>query len=272
VDVEGDYLTDVLTDAAVDFIDTKASGDRPFMLYMAYNAPHGPLQATEKYLNRFSQIKNKKRRTYAAMISAMDDGVGRIMESVRRHGMEENTIVVFLSDNGGVQNNSCDNGPLRAWKGSLFEGGIRVPFAMQWKGTIPAGQVYEHPVISLDIMATISALADADVSKEKPLDGVNLIPHLTGENPDAPHDRLFWRSYHKDGICVREGSMKLVADRDRNQGYALYDLSADIGEQNDLLSQHPEKGKIFEAACDEWNKELKPTLFPTLGEDKWWAR
>jgi len=272
IDVKGDYLTDVLTDAAVRFIDDKAAGDRPFMLYLAYNAPHAPLQATEKYLNRFAHMENRNRRTYAAMISALDDGVGRVMEALRRHDLEERTIVVFLSDNGGVQKNSCDNGPLRAWKGSLFEGGIRVPFALQWKGTIPAGQTYAHPVISLDIMATIAALAEAKISEEKPLDGVNLIPYLTGENREAPHKRLFWRDYLKDGICVREGSMKLVADRDRSKGFSLYDLSGDIGEQRDLLSAHPETVERLSAACEQWNSELKPTLFPTLGDDVWWTR
>ena len=272
IDVDGDYLTDVLTDAAVGFIDEKAAGDQPFMLYLAYNAPHGPLQATEKYLSRFAHIKNKNRRTYAAMISALDDGVGRVMEALRRHGMEENTIVVFLSDNGGVQKNGCDNGPLRAWKGSLFEGGIRVPFAMQWKGTIPPGQVYAHPVISLDIMATIAALADAEISQEKPLDGVNLIPYLTGINASAPHKHLFWRTYQKDGICVRAGSMKLVADRDRSKGFSLYDLSGDISEKDDLISKHPETVERLTEASEQWNSELKPTIFPTLGEDQWWTR
>jgi arylsulfatase A-like enzyme len=273
VDVEGDYLTDILTDAAVDFIDAKAKGDRPFMLYLAYNAPHTPMQATEKYLSRFPDIEDKTRRTYAAMVSCVDDGVGRVMQALRRHGMEEDTIVVFLSDNGGANNNASSNQPLRAHKGSLFEGGVRVPFAMQWKGTIPAGQVYAHPVISLDIMGTITALAGVEIAQERPLDGVNLIPHLTGKNDAPPHDRLFWRKFGQDAISVRAGNMKLVADSQRSKkGYSLFDLSEDIGETNDLLSKNPETADSLIEDCERWNEQLQPTAFPTLMGDKWWER
>jgi len=273
IDVEGDYLTDILTDAATDFIDTKAKGDQPFMLYLAYNAPHTPMQATEKYLSRFPDIEDKTRRTYAAMVSCVDDGVGRVMDALRKHGMEENTIVVFLSDNGGAHNNASDNGVLNKGKGSLFEGGVRVPFAMQWKGTIPAGQVYSHPVISLDIMGTITALADVEISKERPLDGVNLIPHLTGKNDAPPHDQLFWRKFDQDAISIRKGNLKLVSDSQRSKkGYKLFDLSNDIGEKKDRFSTNPETAEQLIEACDEWNAQLKPTAFPTLMGDKWWER
>jgi len=273
IDVEGDYLTDILTDAAVNFINTKAEGNQPFMLYLAYNAPHTPLQATEKYLSRFPNIEDKKRRTYAAMVSCVDDGVGRVMDTLKRHGMEKDTLVVFLSDNGGAHNNASDNGVLANGKGSLFEGGVRVPFAMQWKGTIPAGQVYAHPVISLDIMGTITALADVEIAKERPLDGVNLIPYLTGKNDAPPHDQLFWRKFDQDAISIRKGNIKLVADSQRSsKGYKLFDLSEDIGEKKDLFSKHPETVEQLIGECDRWNAELKPTAFPTLMGDKWWER
>jgi arylsulfatase A-like enzyme len=273
IDVEGDYLTDILTDAATDFIDAKAKGDQPFMLYLAYNAPHTPMQATATYLSRFPDIEDKKRRTYAAMVSCVDDGVGRVMEALRRHGMEENTIVVFLSDNGGAHNNASDNGVLANGKGSLFEGGVRVPFAMQWKGTVPAGQVYSHPVISLDIMGTITALAGVKISEERPLDGVNLIPYLTGKNDTPPHDQLFWRKFDQDAISIRKGNLKLVSDSQRRtKGYKLFDLSKDIGEKKDQFSKNPETADQLIEQCDQWNAQLKPTAFPTLMGDKWWER
>jgi arylsulfatase A-like enzyme len=275
VDVQGDYLTDILSDAAVTFIDSKVRGDQPFLLYLAYNAPHTPLQATEKYLNRFPQIENKSRRTYAAMVSSLDDGVGRVLEALRRHGIEENTLVVFLSDNGGPlkkgQPAFTDNGALAKGKGSLFEGGVRVPFAMQWKGTLPAGQVYTNPVISLDIMATITALADVEIAVERPLDGVNLIPHLTGPETQPPHDQLFWRKFENNGISTRKGSMKLVSDERRERdNYELFDLSRDIGERQNLRSLNPEQAEQLIKDCENWNAGLKDRFFPTLGEDQWW--
>ena len=177
-----DYLTDELSDAAVRYIKKQADKDQHFMLYLAYNAPHTPMQATEKYLSRFPNIKDKKRKTYAAMVSAVDDGVGRVLEALKEQGLDENTIVVFLSDNGGAHNNASDNGPLRGLKGDLFEGGIRVPFAIRWKGVIPEGQSYEKPVSSLDIMATIVARTDVKINADRPLDGVDLIPFLTGKD------------------------------------------------------------------------------------------
>lgn len=270
-----DYLTDVLTDAATDFIELKAKGDQPFMLYLAYNAPHAPLQATEKYLSRFPNIEDEKRRTYAAMVSCVDDGVGRVMESLRRNNIEEDTIVVFLSDNGGaLTKNASDNGALRGAKSDLFEGGIRVPFAMQWKGTIPAGQVYSHPVISLDIMGTITALAGVNIAEDRPLDGVNLIPYLTGKNDEAPHDQLFWRKWEQQGMCIRDGDTKLVANKQLQiqKNIELFDLSNDLSEKANLRNQSLEKSEQLLADWEAWNAELKDRSFPALMEDKWWEK
>jgi len=173
------------------------------------------------------------------MVSCVDDGVCRIMEALRRNGIEEDTIIVFLSDNGGAETkNSSDNGALRGAKSDLFEGGIRVPFAMQWKGTIPAGQVYTHPVISLDIMGTITALSEVKIAADRPLDGVNLIPYLTGQNDVPPHDQLFWRKWEQQGMCVREGDTKLVANKQRNKGnYLLFRIVDDISEKTTSTSR-----------------------------------
>ena len=272
VDID-DYLTDALTDAANAFIDKQADSENPFLLYLAYNAPHSPLQATEKYLSRFPNIKNKNRRTYAAMVSALDDGVGRVLANLQRHEIEEETIVVFLSDNGGSSKFASDNTPLRGWKSDLFEGGIRVPFAMQWKGTIPAGMDYNNPVISLDIMGTIAALTGVEISEERPLDGVNLVPFLTGEKEGMPHKELFWRKREHNGMAIRRGNMKLVSNsKYEKNNYELFDLETDLSETANLRSRDSETLNDLKESWNNWNAQLKERTFPTLMEDQWWKR
>ena len=226
---ETEYLTDALSREAVTFI--KENKKKPFFLYLAYNAPHTPLQATEKYLARNLHIKDKKRRTYAAMISAVDDGVGSVLDELKRHNISENTIVFFLSDNGGPETkNGSNNGMLRDGKGSMHEGGIRVPFAAQWPGVIPAGTTYEKPVISLDIFAT--AMAQTGITSKNPLDGKDLIKHLTNPSLSGPHQTLFWRNYDKRTFAIRKNNYKYVQDGTDTKG--LYDLSKDISEQHAL--------------------------------------
>ena len=268
-----DYLTDELTDAANRYIDLQVQEDNPFFLYLAYNAPHAPLQATEKYLSRFPNIEDKNRRTYAAMVSSVDDGVGRVLDTLRRNGIEENTIVVFLSDNGGTTKNSSNNDPLKGFKSDLFEGGIRVPFAMQWKGTIPSALEFPHPVISLDIMSTITAQTNVQISKDRPLDGVNLIPYLTGQKSEAPHKTLFWRKRENDGMAIRSGDVKLVANtKYKNTENQLFNIKEDISEKKNLKSSQPEKSKQLLQEWENWNAQLKERYFPTLGKDDWWKK
>ena len=176
---ETEYLTDALSREAVNYV--RQLKDNPFFMYLAYNAPHGPLQATEKYLNRFEHITKRKRKIYAAMVSAIDDGVGMLLDELEKLDLHENTMVVFLSDNGGPEpNNGSDNGPLRGRKGTLFEGGVRVPFAIQWPSKIKAGIRYDHPISSLDLFATFLAHTPKITKPKKPLDGVNLIPYING--------------------------------------------------------------------------------------------
>lgn len=267
-----DYLTDELSNAAVNFIEKQSDHSQHFMLYLAYNAPHTPLQATEKYLSRFPNITDKKRKTYAAMVSAVDDGVGRVLKAMEDKGIEENTIVVFLSDNGGAHNNASDNGPLRGLKGDLFEGGVRVPFAMQWKGVIPAGQTYEKAISSMDVMATIVAQTDVKINKKRKLDGVDLIPFLTGENNGDPHDFLFWRKWEQNAMSILNGNYKLVSNSDRDKNETeLFDLSSDLVEKKNLKQTNPERSESMQKEWDKWNKELKDRVFPTLGGDKWWV-
>ncbi len=271
VDTQG-YLTDELSDAAVRFIEKQTEADQHFMLYLAYNAPHTPLQATEKYLSRFPDIKDEKRKTYAAMVSAVDDGVGRVLQAVESGGIEEQTLIVFLSDNGGARNNASSNAPLRGAKSDLFEGGIRVPFAMRWKGTIPPAQTYRKPISSLDVMATIVAQNDVEIAKERPLDGVDLLPFLTGADQGNPHDFLFWRKQRRNAMAVRHGVYKLVTNEDRErEPPLLYDLSSEINEVNNIENAERSTYDSLMSNWESWNAQLKDRVFPTLSNDVWWT-
>ena len=258
---ENEYITDAFSREAVNFVQRNQDG--PFFLYLAYNAPHGPLQATEKYLKRFDHIEDKDRRTYAAMVSAVDDGVGKLLNELNELGIEQNTLVFFLSDNGGPeQHNSSDNGPLRAGKGTLFEGGIHVPFAVQWPGHIPAGKVYEKPVISLDIFATSVALADVKTDPSRPIDGVNLMPYLTGKEKGRPHEYLFWRMFDKQSYAVRRDSMKLMMPKSKEN--LIFDLENDLGESNDISAKSPEVLQEFNKQRSNWEEKLMDPVFMGL--------
>lgn len=262
---EKEYLTDALSREAVSFVKRKA--DQPFFLYLAYNAPHSPLQATEKYLNRYAHIEDKDRRTYAAMVSAVDDGVGELLDTLEDLGLTENTLVFFLSDNGGPEKKGANNGELRAGKGSLYEGGIRVPFAVQWPGTIPPGQEYHQPVISLDIFAT--AIVQAGGTSRNSLDGVNLLPYLKDQSLQQPQRRLYWRKFDARAIAIREGRHKMVRDR-KNDSLQVYDLSADIGESFPLSD--PGRLEELKTFHREWERTNIPPVFPGLLQDREYSR
>ena len=204
---EIDYTTDAFGREVVAFIEKHKS--EPWFVYLPFNAVHAPLQATDKYVSRFAGIQDEKRRTFAAMLSAADDAVGAVLAEVRKQQLEENTLIFFISDNGGpTPQTTSGNGPLRGFKATTWEGGIRVPFLVQWKGQIPAGKVYDQPVIQLDILPTALTAAGVAISPDWKLDGVDLAPYLKGEKTDAPHAALFWR-FGKQ-IAVRKGDWKLV--------------------------------------------------------------
>lgn len=254
----GGYLTTVLSTEAVAFIEKHS--DAPFFLYLAYNAPHTPLQAPEKYLKRFGSIQDEKRRAYAAMVNAMDDGIGGVLDAIGRLKLREKTLVFFLSDNGGPErSNASNNGPLRGQKGDVYEGGIRVPFIVSWPGNIPEGTTYERPVISLDVTCTALELAGAPADSK--LDGVNLVPHLSGENQGAPHQALFWRKENGEEWAVRAGSLKLLKER-ASETLRLYDLAVDIGETTDLFSIRPDAAGELKSMYASWNGKNKPPFFP----------
>ena len=256
------YLTDEFSDEAVSFIDR--NHDKPFFLFLSYNAPHTPLQATKEYLDRFPHIQDKKRKTYAAMVSAVDDGVGRVLKSLQKNNLTENTIIFFLSDNGGpTPHNASNNTPLRGKKGDAWEGGFRVPFAIQWPSKIPKNKTYHHPVVSLDIMATITSLTSAPIAKTRPLDGVNLIPHLTGENENPPHHGIFLRKFDSASTAVRSGELKLVT-YDKKGFVGLYNLTNDIGETKNIRDQSPDDVARLKSLWDEWNKPNIDPVFKGL--------
>lgn len=267
------YLTDTLGDRAVEFINRNST--KPFFLYLAFNAGHTPMQAPEKYLKRFGNISDTRRRTYAAMVSAMDDAVGRTLDALKRRQLEERTLVIFLNDNGGptmpgTTVNGSDNGPLRGSKRQTWEGGIRVAFEFTWKGRIPPGRVSDTPIIQLDALPTALAAAGASVPATA-FDGVNLLPWLTG-NPDYPaHDALYWR--FGGMMAIRKGDWKLVktqegplVDVDPSvlndlSGAALYNLSEDIGERRNRVDDFPQRVKELSSLWQQWNRYLRTPLW-----------
>ena len=250
---EPEYLTDAFGREAVAFIEKHK--DEPFFVYLPFNAVHSPLQALEKYLKRFESIPNGKRRTFAAMNSAMDDNVGRVLDKVRALNLEDKTLIFFLSDNGGpTPQTTSSNLPLRGYKAQMWEGGIRIPFMVQWKGRLPAGKVYDLPVVSLDILPTAVVAAGGKTSPDWKLDGVDLLPYLTGKDPGKPHETLCWRMGAKHAI--RHGDWKLVVEPTESKP-GLFNLAEDISEQNDLADQMPERIKELTDLYSAWDAQME---------------
>src|SRR5262249_38636950 len=255
------YTTDAYAARAVDWL-SKQEG-KPFFLYLPFNAQHAPLQATEKYLKRFPNIQDEKRRTFAAMMSAMDDAVGAVLNQVKKMGQEDNTLIFFFSDNGGpTQQTTSSNYPLRGFKATTLEGGTRIPFCMQWKGHITLGSTYDHPIQNLDILATAVTAAGGTVDPSWKLDGVDLMPYLSGKVKEAPHEVLYWR--FGEQWAIRKGDWKLCANRiDGVKNVKLFNLKDDIGEAKELSEQEPEKVKELKTAWEKWNSEqAKPSWGP----------
>lgn len=253
---ESEYLTDAFGREAAAFV-ARHQGETWF-LYLAFNAPHSPLQVPQAYLDRVKGIASEKRRTYAAMICAMDDAIGRTLGAMQASGKEKDTLVFFFSDNGGpVAVTEASNAPLRGAKGDVFEGGIRVPFIVSWPARVKPGE-YRRPVCSIDVLATSVAVGGAPCP-EKPMDGVNIVPFLTGEREGDPHARLFWRTGGGATYAVREGDLKLTCPKEGRP--QLFDLSADIGETKDLSASLPEKMAALMEAYRAWDGELIQPLF-----------
>jgi arylsulfatase A-like enzyme len=296
---ETEYLTDAFTREGVAFIERHAG--EPFFLYLPYNAVHTPLQATEEYLDDVSDIESKNRRVYAAMTAALDVGVGRVLAALKEAGVEEEAVVIFISDNGGVMyladtDSSARGGegaasveairrslteadpipspgrnaPLKGGKAFVHEGGIRVPFLVRWPAVLPAGEVYRHPVISLDILPTAVAAAGGELPSGREIDGVDLVPYLKGQNPGQPHEALFWR--HGPNSAVRMGDWKLL--RYEPNPWRLYNLAEDIHEDHDLAGEHPEVVRTMTEAYRVWEAKTvaprwqvrRPSTIEVAGE------
>ena len=262
---ETDYLTDAFAREAVAYIDRHQK--ESFFLYAPFNAPHTPLQATQKYLDRFPHIKDERRRVYVAMVSALDDAVGAILNKLRETGLENNTLVVFLSDNGcATYTGACTNDPLRFGKLTPLEGGFRVPFAMQWPARLKRGMVSDQVISSLDLFPTAVALAGAELPKDRPYDGVNLLPFLTGKTNKPPHEVLCWRN--GPNAAVRKGNWKLVKGGDH---YWLFDLSKDLSERQNLASKYPKVLEQLKSELVKWEAQMKQPLWPCREAAGDWA-
>lgn len=247
-----EYMTDELGRAAAEYIAKHKAA--PFFMYVAFNATHGPNHALDADLAKVGPGGgNAKHR---AMALALDRATGVILDELQKHSLTENTLVVFINDNGGVTGH--DNTPLRGNKGSTWEGGMRVPFAMQWPAVLPKGKVFDHPVISLDIFPTALAAAGVEKSPGQPLDGVDLVPFLTGKKEGRPHQTLYWKNGEK--WAVRDGDLKLVAGNDKTTSApGLYDLSSDISESKDLAPARAAEVTRMQKLYEDWNRDFPPT-------------
>ncbi len=277
-----EYFTDRLGRRAAEFIGKQ--GERPFFLYVGFNAVHSPWQGRRADRARFAHLPHEVLRIYASMTAALDDAVGRILEALRARKFEENTLVVFLSDNGPAKGGPHIAGwkpdwpehlvvgssaPLRGAKTDLLEGGIREPFIFRWPAKLPAGGTYRHPVTAMDLLPTLWAAAGVKIPDTTAVDGVDLLPFLRGERPGAPQATLYWKI--KSAAAVRQGDWKLVlqsadwrADRynppsdPADWKPQLYNLASDPGESRDLATAKPELVRELHGKWQAWNKTMPP--------------
>jgi len=243
------YLTHNLARRAVSFIERHRS--RPFFLYLPFSAVHWPLQAPPEYIKRFNTA-SKDRDIYLAMLACMDEAIGDVLNALKRTGADENTLIIFFSDNGGAKKNFSNNGILRDYKQSVYEGGIRVPFIVRWPSKLPKGTVCDEPVISLDIMPTILSAAGASLRPDRVYDGKNMLTVLRGQTKKPLHKALFWDD-GADQWAVRAGKWKLLS---RNGALELYNLVLDIGETNNLASKEPNMLRQLKALYDKWRAQM----------------
>lgn len=258
IDYEGEYFTDAIGREAVSFITRR--GDKPFFLYLPFTAVHAPMQASEKYMQRFAHIADPNRRVFAGMLSAMDDNIGRVFDALEHQDILDNTLIVFWSDNGGKPDNNYSlNHPLRGQKTQFYEGGIRVPSCIRWpKGKIPAGKTLDQPVFLMDIFP--SALEAAQITVPKDIEAKTILPLMQGKTNQTPHPAMFWKRAGK--MAVRMGDWKLT-----NAGgpTELFNLKEDIRESHNIIEKHPDIAKKMMQLWQQWDKDNEPAYF---GHDK----
>lgn len=253
------YLTDDFTNAAVEYIEEYNKEDKPFFMYLAYNAPHAPIQATKEYTEKVKHIEDGKRAGYAAMVVGMDAGIGKVIQKLKETGEFNNTLIFFYSDNGGHLH-GASNSPYRGHKGMLFEGGIHVPFLVSWPSKIKSYKKYTEIISALDIYPTILKATGVKHPNPEKLDGVDLLPYIKGENKKAPHKVLFWRYSDGAGYAVRKGKYKMVMSGYKKE-FFLFDIKNDPYEHTNLSSKLPVKLEELKGLYAEWNKETVPALW-----------
>lgn len=258
-DGEEGYLTDLITRESLSFLERHK--DDPFFLMVTQHAPHVPLEATKQYIDRVKNIKDQPLRVYAAMIVALDDCVGALLAKLDEHKLTDNTFVAFLSDNGCppyLPAGTCSNGPFSGFKRYQLEGGIRVPMILKYPGQLKAGTVYNAPVISLDLTATVLALGGADVAKPPALEGVNLMPFLTGKAKGQPHNRFFWRAGANHAIHEGDWKLWVVARPEGSFATFLFNLKTDPAEARNLATGRPDMVQRLKELYEAWNRDNVP--------------
>jgi arylsulfatase A-like enzyme len=273
--VEEDYLTFSIANRTIDFIEKQDAG--PFFAYAAFNAPHTPFQVPVDYYNRFRHIKDENRRVYYGMIAALDDAIGLILDKLEEKDLLENTLILFASDNGGASyTGATENGSLNAGKMTQFEGGVNIPMIISWKDKLPAGLVYHETVSLMDLFSTVLASSDIQEPSDRIIDGIDLLPYLTGQLEGLPHKALFWRTdFNKS---VRFENWKFIWNT-RDEQVFLFDLEQDKAEKDNLARQHPDLVQKLINEIVQWEQELQDPAWPGVmeihfeinGEETWWA-
>ena len=263
---ESRYLTAAIMEEGIEYIARHRNDKDPFFLYLAFNAPHVPFQAPRYYYELHSDDTDENKRVYHAMINALDDAIGNLMEKLKQLGLEENTLIFFISDNGGASyTGATDNHPYKGGKLTMFEGGVNVPFIMKWKGHIPEGAIYDKPVSSMDIFMTSVQAAECPLPDDRVFDGVNLLPYINNEKTDWPHDAFYWKADHIQAMRTKNWKF-LMSTRDN--WLELYNISKDKYEKYDLNGAVPDTLEQLIRKYDEWKLQLAPPLWPHLMDHK----
>lgn len=259
---ETEYITDALSREAIRFVADASKKDQPFFLYLAYNAPHVPLEAKDEDMGKFPNIKNKDRKTYAGMVYAVDRGVGELVKALKENNQYENTLIIFLSDNGGNIHHGANNMPLKGSKGDTYEGGYRVPMFFHWPNKIPAGNKYDHPISALDFYPTFANLAGVEIPVERQLDGKSVLESIMSGHSPRKGEMIF-AMRHRSGftdVGVRQDQWK--ATNAYKSGWKLYNIDDDISEETDLSTKYPEQLSKMVSEAEKWSKShIKPRWF-----------